>query len=339
MKTTALFLFALLLAMPALAGFRGYSSTTSLGVFNAVTCSTGLTCTKVGDRFNIVSSPTQSGSLSLAGAEATDVALTLAADESDDSGDDWKLSSVAATNLLSFSNDTSGAHVVKFSIAPTGIFTLVSDDTLSNATDDSLIFASNDEHSIFQVKGFEAKDASIQLYADEGDDSADKFGLKYSAAGALTFEINGSAIATMTGSTGALAMTGGLSGDGGDTLVGFLESNVASTSVSITAAQCGSTFVSNSADVMVLPEASTVLGCRLTFISGTADDFDINPADGTDQILALNSCAASACVSIAPAAGDAVRLTDIGTSLTLQAIGNDAWAVVGAANGAITDVN
>jgi len=40
------------------------------------------------------------------------------------------------------------------------------------------------------------------------------------------------------------------------------------------------TFVSNSADVIVLPEASTVLGCRLTFVCGTADDFDIDPADG-----------------------------------------------------------
>lgn len=334
MKSVVGFVFALMLAVPALAGFRGYSSTTSLGVFNAVTCSTGLTCTKVGDRFNIVSSPTQSGNLSLSGAEATDVYLTLSADESDDSGDDWRITSVASGNALTFSNDTSGSQVAKFTLSTAGLITLANSDTLSNATDDSLIFASEDEHSIFQVKGFEAKDASIQLYADEGDDNADKFGLKYSAAGLLTFEVNGSAIATMTGSSGALAMTGPLNGDGGDALYGFLQSQVASTTTTITASQCGKTFVSDSADVLTLPEASTVLGCRLTFVSGTADDFDINPNDGTDQIgpVAVPSA------NITPAAGDAIRITDIGSSVTLEAVGNNLWAVV-AFNGAVTDVN
>lgn len=116
--------------------------------------------------------------------------------------------------------------------------------------------------------------------------------------------------------------------------VGTLMTQVASTTVAITASQCGSTFVSNSADVMTLPEASTVLGCRLTFISGTADDFDINPADGTDIISSITASGAT----INPSAGDAIRITDIGSSVTLEAIGNDRWAAV-AHNGPITDVN
>lgn len=134
--------------------------------------------------------------------------------------------------------------------------------------------------------------------------------------------------------------TGDLSGDGGDQFYGFLQQQVASTTVAITAAQCGSTFVSNSADVMTLPEASTVLGCRLTFVCGTADDFDINPADGTDAISVVGSVTGTNTATVlAPSAGDAIRCTDIGSSIVLEAIGADLWASIGLANGIWTDVN
>lgn len=42
------------------AGVRAYQSTTNLGVFANVKCSTGLTCTKVGDKLNMVATPTMS---------------------------------------------------------------------------------------------------------------------------------------------------------------------------------------------------------------------------------------------------------------------------------------
>lgn len=119
-----------------------------------------------------------------------------------------------------------------------------------------------------------------------------------------------------------------------------LRTQVASTTTAITASQCGSTFVSNSADVMTLPEASTVLGCRLTFVCGTADDFDINPADGTDQITSVSTTnGTTGVVTLAPSAGDAIRCTDIGGSITLEAIGANAWSQVGGGNGIWTDVN
>lgn len=137
----------------------------------------------------------------------------------------------------------------------------------------------------------------------------------------------------------AVTLTGDLSGDGGDQLFGFLQDQVASTTVAITAAQCGKTFVSNSADVMDLPEASTVLGCRLTFVCGTADDFDVNPADGTDQISVVNSVAAGTGAAITPSAGDAIRCTDAGSSIVLEAVGANLWAAIGVGNGAWTDVN
>jgi hypothetical protein len=134
--------------------------------------------------------------------------------------------------------------------------------------------------------------------------------------------------------------TGDLSGDGGDQFYGFLQDQVASTTVAISAAQCGKTFISNSADVMTLPEASTVLGCRLSFVCGTADDFDINPADASDQILSVSTTnGTTGVVTLAPSAGDAIRCTDIGGSITLEATGANAWAQVAGGNGIWTDVN
>ncbi len=81
---------------------------------------------------------------------------------------------------------------------------------------------------------------------------------------------------------------------------------------------------------MTLPEASTVLGCRLTFICGTADDFDINPADATD-VLGITG-------ALAGAAGDEYRCTDIGAGLVIEAVAADLWAVI-STNGTITDVD
>ena len=122
--------------------------------------------------------------------------------------------------------------------------------------------------------------------------------------------------------------------------MGFLQNQVASTTTSATAAQCGGTFVSNSADVMTLPEASTVLGCQYTFVCGTADDFDVNPADGTDQIGTVASITgANTTTVLAPAAGDAIRCTDIGSSIVIEAVGANLWASIGTANGIWTDVN
>lgn len=140
--------------------------------------------------------------------------------------------------------------------------------------------------------------------------------------------------------SGASVLSGDVTGDGGDQLSGFLNAQVASTSVSITAAQCGSTFVSNSADVIVLPEASTVLGCRITFVCGTADDFDIDPADGTDAIGTVSVITGTNTTTVlAPSAGDEIRCTDIGSSVSIEAVGADLWASVGAAAGIWTDVN
>jgi len=132
--------------------------------------------------------------------------------------------------------------------------------------------------------------------------------------------------------------TTSISGTGSGTVVGFKQSQVASTTTTLTIAQCGSTVISNSADVIGLPEASTALGCRYTFVCGTADDFDVNP-DNADIIGPISVAAATAVTTITPSAGDAIRCTDIGSSVTLEAIAVDRWAAIGPAVGPWTDVN
>jgi hypothetical protein len=103
------------------------------------------------------------------------------------------------------------------------------------------------------------------------------------------------------------------------------------TTLSLTSADMGKIYP-NSGDLdgstINLPEASTVLGQSLTFVALSTQDFNINPYDATDQIRGLTN-----------AAGDAIRATGtIGYSITLTAVGNDAWAVT-AYYGTWTDVN
>lgn len=112
------------------------------------------------------------------------------------------------------------------------------------------------------------------------------------------------------------ALTGDIVGDGGDQLYGFLQNQVAATATTITAAQCGSSFINSGAVQMELPEASAVLGCRLTFITGNASNFDVNP-DDADQILVETN-----------AVGDAIRNATLGNSITIEAISASQWAVI-----------
>ena len=248
--------------------FEAYSGTTDLGLFNKIKCSTGVTCTNVLGKLNIVSSPTLVGPL-----------------------------------------------------------TLESGEIINNTLDDTIELKSNDENTTLQITGFEAKTAVLNLWADQGDDAADKFSLTATVADTLVLKNSTTTLATVDSS-------GNVLGIGSNNISGFLNKQVAITSVAITAAQCGSTFVGDSADVIVLPEASTVLGCRLTFVAGTADDVDINPADATDVIGSITASGGT----ITPSAGDAIRMTDVGTSVVLQAVSANLWVAI-SHNGPITDVN
>ena len=343
MKNTKVWLgiVAMLIATTTYAGIRAYnSSSVLLGTYSDIKCGTNMTCTVVSGRLNMA---------------ATSASLALASDE-----------------------------------------------VISNEVDDTVEVKSNDEVTTLRVEGFEAKNAILELAADDGDDVTDVFSFTADTSNVLTLKNDTTALATVSavgdwafkgttpyltvGDAGAedagLAFDGnaqdfnislddstddlviGLGtaagttdairidenqvvtfvqevlGLGTDTMSGFLQKQTASTTAAITAVQCGQTFVSNSADVMTLPEASTVLGCRLTFVCGTADDFDVNPADASDQILSVSTTnGTTGVVTLAPAAGDAIRCTDIGGSITLEATGANAWAQVAGGNGIWTDVN
>ena len=109
---------------------------------------------------------------------------------------------------------------------------------------------------------------------------------------------------------------------------GGLESQIEATATTITESQCGSTFINSGAVIiqMELPEASTVPGCRLTFITQTATAFLINP-DDDDQILITTN-----------ATGDRISNATLGNSITLQAIDGTNWGQA-AMVGTWTDAN
>lgn len=111
-----------------------------------------------------------------------------------------------------------------------------------------------------------------------------------------------------------------------------------STSTTATSALCGVTFVVTADATVTLPEASTVdgRGCRYEFIngmstwsSGTANlNLRIAPADSSDHIRVL-----------ATDAGDRLRNSTFGSSLILEAIGDDAWVPVVKEQGTWTDIS
>lgn len=107
---------------------------------------------------------------------------------------------------------------------------------------------------------------------------------------------------------------------------GVLRNRIAATATTLTSSQCGSTIYNTGAVVINLPEASTVLGCRFTFITSNASNFDINP-DNADIIMNSTNVA-----------GDASRNATVGDNITLEAIDATNWGVI-SVKGTWADVN
>lgn len=144
---------------------------------------------------------------------------------------------------------------------------------------------------------------------------------------------------TKSGAKMVVANANTLLGAGSGTISGYKQAQVASTTATLTIAQCGSTIVSDSADVMTLPEASTALGCQYTFVCGVAANLDVNPFDATDAFGTIGTIAAGAVATLAPVGGDAIRCATIGSSIVVEAVGADLWSAISYANGVWTDVN
>lgn len=251
----------------ALAGFQAYQSTSNLGLFTAIKCSTGLTCTKVGEKLNMVSSPTLVGPLTL------------------------ELGAI-----------------------------------LSNPTSYDVSITSSGDQS-FTIKGENNKAALLNLYADRGDDSADKWSLYVSGDDSLAIRNNATVLHNYVAS-------GDVTGGGTGAMYGYRNRHVpVSGTKNIVAADCGSTFVSSAATSANLPEASTVIGCRFTFVLGAMASFDVNPADATDMIMQSTNASGDAI----QAGGNAVSA--IGKTIILQAVGADMWVPVSSPSGTWNDIN
>lgn len=95
----------------------------------------------------------------------------------------------------------------------------------------------------------------------------------------------------------------------------------------LTSSACGKTIYNTAASVQTLPLASTVLGCRITFVTANASNFDVNP-NNADRILGLTD-----------AIGDAIRNATLGNSVMLEATAALQWSPITAPYGTWTDVN
>ena len=116
----------------AFAGFQGINGTTSLGIFNKLTCSTGLTCTKSKDAFSIVSSPSITGSpLTLTASSSTAGIVDIIANNNLVNGDKWELQSTTSEGGLKLLNNTSGSLVQKWLIDTSGNVTVAGTETVT----------------------------------------------------------------------------------------------------------------------------------------------------------------------------------------------------------------
>ncbi len=330
-------MLALVLTIPTAAwAFKAYNAGAFLGNVDNIKCSTGLTCTKSGSQLTLVATD---ASLNLANSETVsnasddvvvvasddsdlvfsvysplasngDAAVRLVADASADNGDDWQLLHDGATNDLLFQNDKSGTQATFFSLTEDGDAALVGTTPYLTVGD-----AGAEDHGIV----FDGHSGGIDFNISN-DDSVDLLVIGVGTAAGTTDAIRVDANQVVT-------FVQDVRGLGTDDMSGFLQTETQATATTITAAQCGGTFYNAGAIEMELPEASTVPGCRLTFIVDNASAFTIDP-DGGDQIMILTN-----------AAGDSLIADAVGESIVLQARGTGGWISVGAPYGTWTDSN
>lgn len=119
-------------------------------------------------------------------------------------------------------------------------------------------------------------------------------------------------------SGGSVTLAGSLTGSGTSALTGFVSTviDAGGGPDTLTLADCGKTFISSEANQTNLPEASTCIGCTLTFAVMHASNFDVNPDDADLIVGATDS------------AGDMIRSATVGDTVTLRAVSASQWAVV-----------
>jgi hypothetical protein len=175
-------------------------------------------------------------------------------------------------------------------------------ETITNATDDTIAFLSNDENTTVAIVGFEAKEARLLLQADQGDDLSDTWELAAQTDGVMTIGTDSAVKGTIVNNL-TLAQNGDASVLGDLTVTGA-DLSIAAAGVKLTGAN----------------GAVTILGLG----DGTDEDLkiDLNAANvatitsstGVDNIVGLNSYSFGA-------AG--VKITGDGDgAITLLGLGN-----------------
>jgi len=118
----------------------------------------------------------------------------------------------------------------------------------------------------------------------------------------------------------AAGVAGDLDGEGSQTITGYLNYQNTLTTESLTAADCMTSHIKSIAGTVEieLPEASTVLGCRYTFVTGTSEGIFVVDPDDADQILVETN-----------AVGDSITNGTAGNTIMLEAISATHWVSIG----------
>ena len=102
-----------------------------------------------------ITDPNGATVVTIKGFEGSDAIIDLIADEGDDNGDKWRISSVSSDNDLVFLNDTSGSNVQKWGINTDGnvVQTGTLTATLGSESAPSYTFAGDDDTGMFRTNG------------------------------------------------------------------------------------------------------------------------------------------------------------------------------------------
>lgn len=118
----------------------------------------------------------------------------------------------------------------------------------------------------------------------------------------------------------ALYVDGTVVGDGATTMLGVIQDVSACTgNTTLSIANAGILIVNTGATGTIichLPQGSTCNGASYSFAVTAAQQLNINPADGTDQILGITN-----------AGGDSIQSNAAGDFVTVTCVGDDSWVV------------
>jgi hypothetical protein len=248
----------------------------------------------------------------IVGGEGQEGRLIIAADNDDDSTDQWQLD-VDTSGTLSFGNDASADSFTDYLTiaAGTGLMTLKEGESISNNTDDSIILTSNDEHMTLLILGHSnAKSAILDLTADAGNDNDDTWTHTVADGGAYTVACEGTATMTLSE---ALTVTGVITMAEGEVI-----SNAVDDTISLTSND-------NHMTLLILGEAgakSAILDLSADAAADNADTWTHTVADGGAYTIANEGTATMTISEAVTISGQ----TTVGSFVLISQIVTDAAA-------------